>query len=133
MPEGEFPGYVRLGPKPYLDRLMREYRLSEADLRGKLRSRASRSSIGDESFDREYLVHRSVLRSRGEFRCAGDAEARAFCAEVADAMVAARGITRDEAVARINRHWAPVWIVGLDLAYHRGPEGWADHIYRHAH
>jgi hypothetical protein len=133
MPEGEFPGYKPLGPKPFLDRLMREYRLSEADLRGKLRSHANRSSIGDESFDREYLVHRSVLRSRGEFRCAGDAEARAFCAKVADAMVAARGITRDEAVARINRHWATVWIVGLDIAYHREPDWWADHIYRHTH
>lgn len=125
------PVYVSVGPRPYLDRLAREYRLSQADLRRRTRSRLCPSQIGDERFDREYLVHRSVLRSHGEFCCAGDAEAEAFCGEVADAMVTAFGVTRQEAVARINRQWSSIWIVGLDLAYHKTPEQWAKHIYRY--
>jgi hypothetical protein len=123
--------YVPVGPKPYLDRLVREYRLRQADLRRRIRSRSNPSQIGDERFEREYLVHRSVLRSQGAFRCAGDAEAEAFCNEVAHAMVTARGVTREEAVARINRQWSSTWIVGLDLVYHRTAERWAEHIYRH--
>jgi len=75
-------------------------------------------------------VHRSVLRSHGAFRCAGDAEAEAFCNEVADAMITARRIRRQEAVARINRQWSSTWIVGLDLVYHQTAKNWADHIYR---
>jgi len=123
--------YVPVGPRPYLDRLVKEYRLSEADLRRRIRSRSNPSWIGDERFDLEYLVHRSVLRSHGAFRCAGDAEAEAFCNEVADAMVTARRVKREEAVARINRQWSSTWIVGLDLVYHETAEHWAEHIYRH--
>jgi hypothetical protein len=123
--------YVPVGPRPYLDRLVREYRLSQADLRRKIRSRPASWQIGDEKFDREYLVHRSVLRSHGAFRCAGDAEAEAFCGQVADAMVTARGVTRKEAIARINRQWSTIWIVGCDLVYHRTHDFWAEHIYRH--
>src|SRR5215469_18410435 len=122
--------YVPVGPRPYLDRLSREYRLSEAELRRRFRSRSNPSWIGDERFDREYLVHRSVLRSHGAFRCAGDAEAEAFCNEVADAMVTARGVTREEAIARINRFWSTIWLVGCPLAYHRTADWWAKHIYR---
>jgi hypothetical protein len=123
--------YVPVGPRPYLDRFVREYRLSEADLRGRIRSRPASWQIGDEQFDREYLVHRSVLRSHGAFRCAGDARAEAFCGQVADEMVTARGVTREEAIARIFRKWSSFWIVGADLVYHRSPDGWAEHIYRY--
>ena len=122
--------YVPVGPRPCLDQLLREYRLSQADLRRRIQSRPASWGIGDERFDREYLVHRSVLRSHGAFRCAGDAEAEAFCGQIADAMVTARGVTREEAIARINRQWSTIWIVGCSLAYHRTAEGWAKHIYR---
>jgi hypothetical protein len=126
------PGeYVPVGPRPYLDRLVREYGLSEADLSRRIRSRSNPSWIGGERFDLEYLVHRSVLRSHGAFRCAGDTAAEAFCNEVADAMVTARCVKREEAVARINRQWSSAWIVGLDLVYHETAEHWAEHIYRH--
>lgn len=123
--------YVPVGPRPYLDRLAKEYRLSQADLRRRIRSRPASYNIGGEPFDREYLVHRSVLRSHGEFRCAGDAEAEAFCREVASMMVTALGVTREEAVARINRQWSSTWVVGLSLVYHQSPEQWAEHIYRY--
>jgi hypothetical protein len=123
---------VPIGPKPYLDRLAREYRLSEADLRRKTRSRPATYGIGDEHFDREYLVHQSVLRSHDEFRCAGDAEALTFCRQVADAMVTAFGVTRLAAIAKINQQWSQTWIVGLDLVYHETPKQWAEHIYRHS-
>lgn len=123
--------YVPVGPRPYLDRLVREYRLSQADLRRRTRSRSASYNIGGEPFDREYLVHRSVLRAHGELGCAGDAEAEAFCNEIADAMVAALGVTREEAVARINRQWSSTWVVGLSLVYHQTPQRWAGHIYRY--
>jgi len=122
--------YVPVGPRPCLDQLVREYRLSQADLRRRIRSRPASWGIGDERFDREYLVHRSVLRSHGAFRCAGDAEAEAFCGQIADAMVTARGVTREEAIARINRFWSTIWLVGCPLAYHRTADWWAKHIYR---
>lgn len=120
-----------VGPRPYLDRLVREYRLSQADLRRRTRSRPASYHVGGEPFDREYLVHPSVLRAHGEFRCAGDAEAEAFCHEVAGTMITALGVTREEAVARINRQWSSTWIVGLSLVYHKTPEQWAEHICRY--
>ena len=46
-------------------------------------------------------------------------------------MVTALGVTREEAVARINRQWSSTWIVGLSLVYHKTPEQWAGHIYRY--
>jgi hypothetical protein len=89
-------------------------------------------------FELEYLFHESVLRSLGEFSCAGDAEALSFCGEMADAMVSSFGVARDEAVAHINRRWSHswprgrssrVWVVGLDIVYHETPEYWAAHHY----
>ena len=53
-------------------------------------------------------------------------------------MVDLFGISLQEAVARVNRHWSQVdadgrvprvWIVGLDLVYHEGPDYWARRIY----
>ena len=52
------------------------------------------------------MVHRSVLRSRGGFPYAGGAAALAFCWPVADEMAALSGISLQEAVARVNRHWS---------------------------
>ena len=83
-------------------------------------------------------VHESLLRSHGEFPCAGDNAALAFCEEIAEEMVRAFGIAHAEAVARINRQWSKpgpsgrvprIWIVGLDLAYHQTPDDWAGDIY----
>jgi hypothetical protein len=97
--------------------------------------------IGDDAFEVEYLVHESLLRSNGEFPCAGDPEALHFCREIADEMVSAFGVTGDEAVAAVNRQWpnaesagrSPrVWIVGLDIVYHETPEYWSAHIF-HSH
>ncbi|GAA2597214.1 hypothetical protein GCM10010435_90620 [Winogradskya consettensis] len=73
------------------------------------------------------------------FPCAGDDEARDFCDEVADEMVRAFGISRAEAVARVNRQWSEpatpgddvprVLIVGDSLIYHDEPTDWATGIY----
>ncbi|OJF09334.1 hypothetical protein [Couchioplanes caeruleus] len=123
-------GYVSIGPRPYLDRFIAAYRLSDADRRDKIRSRPATYQIGDQRFDREFLVHRSVLRPHGQFRCAGDAEAADFCAEIVDELVARFAVPREEAVARVNQQWTHMWIVGLDLVYHRTPDDWAAHIYQ---
>ncbi|MBQ1026476.1 hypothetical protein [Micromonospora sp. C95] len=86
----------------------------------------------------EYLVHESVLRSHGNFPCAGDAEALTFCEEIADAMARRYDISHSEAVARVNRQWSHagvagrvprVWIVGLDIVYHEDADYWAASIY----
>jgi hypothetical protein len=123
-------GYVSIGPRPYLDRFIAAYRLSDADRRDKIRSRPAIYWIADQRFDREFLVHRSVLRSHDQFRCAGDAEAADFCAKIVDELVARFAVPREEAVARVNQQWAHMWIVGLDLVYHRTPGSWAEHIHR---
>ncbi|HUY47339.1 MAG TPA: hypothetical protein VMV92_16675 [Streptosporangiaceae bacterium] len=83
-------------------------------------------------------MHESLLRSHGEFPCAGDREALGFCRQIAVQMADRFGITPEEAAARINRHWsepgdggsAPrVWIVGMDITYHETAEFWAHSIY----
>lgn len=134
----DLAGYVPVGPKPYLDRFASEYRLTTAELQNKTPSRRASFWIGGDAFDVEYLVHESLLRSHGEFPCAGDAEALHYCREIADHMVALFGVTRDEAVAAINWRWSNagpagrtqrVWIVGLDIVYHGTPEYWAAHIF----
>jgi hypothetical protein len=87
----------------------------------------------------EYLVHESLLRSHGEFPCAGDAEALAFCEEIAEEMVRLFGVSRSGAVARVNRQFSQpenpsgriprIWIVGLDIVYHDEQVEWAAGIY----
>jgi hypothetical protein len=130
--------YERVGPRPALDRLLAEYALSEPELGDRIRDRTPPRWLSGHQPEPEYLVHRSVLRSHGPFPCAGDAEARDFCEQVADALVSRFGIGRAEAVARINRQWseaeppAPVprvWIVGPDIVYHEEPAYWAVDIY----
>ncbi|WP_067812703.1 hypothetical protein [Actinomadura kijaniata] len=123
-------GYVSIGPREYLDRLLAEYGLAENEVRDAIRVRPAPYG------KREYLVHESMLRSQGEYPCAGDAEALEFCREVAEALATDLGITHEEAVAQVNRHWSDngpdakprVWIVGLDIAYHELPEYWAERI-----
>ncbi|MEV4138407.1 hypothetical protein AB0J72_40335 [Dactylosporangium sp. NPDC049742] len=134
--------FVAVGPAGYLERLLAEYGLGAAAVDGLVRTRevpvGSVLLPGRGRVEIEYLVHVSLLRSHGEFPCAGDAEALAFCREVAQEMVRVYGIPETEAVARVNRQWSGiddggrtprVWIVGLDLAYHETPEYWAGFIY----
>ena len=134
------PQFVSVGPRPYLDRFLTEYGLVGADIEGKLRSRIAGSPyrLGPDAFAMEYLVHASLLRSHGEFPCAGDLEAMRFCRAVAAHMVHRYGISRREAVDRVNRQWSEpdargvvprVWIVGLDIAYHDTASQWASNIY----
>jgi hypothetical protein len=132
-----FEGYEPVGPKEYLDRFLDEYGLRADDPGDRVTVRTP-PGIGGRPGEPEYLVQESLLRSHGEFPCAGDVEALAFCREIADEMAAAFGIGRDEAVARVNRHWSEpgadgrvprCWVVGLDIAYHETPEYWASRIY----
>ncbi len=61
-----------------------------------------------------------------------------FCGEIAAHMMRRFGISRHEAVGRVNRLWSQpdtrgvvprVWIVGLDIAYHDTEAQWASRIY----
>jgi hypothetical protein len=135
--DGADPNFVCIGHADDLATFLAEYGLERDDIQGLVTERFP-PGAGGQPGPPEYLVHRSVLRSHGEFPCAGDAEALAFCRRVAAEMAALFGISRREAVARVNRHWsqagpdgrAPrVWIVGLDLVYHEEPRKWARRIY----
>ncbi|SDM58405.1 hypothetical protein [Allokutzneria albata] len=123
-------GYVPVGPRDYLDRFLHEFGLTADDVRDRI---TLRPTTGED----EWLVHESLLRSHGEFPCAGDAEALEFCREIVNEMVTELGFTRAEAVARVNRQWSDpgpdgrtprVWIVGLDIAYHEDAAYWARHM-----
>ena len=129
--------YVSVGPRKYLDRFRQEFGLTPDDMRGKVISRPTFSLRGERGED-DWLVHESLLRSCGEFHCAGDAEALSFCREIVNEMVVNLGVPQAEAVARVNRQWPQsdpgektrrTWIVGLSIAYHEEPAFWAGQIY----
>lgn len=128
---------VCVGRAEDLARFLAEYGLERGDVQGLIAERTPPGS-GGKPGPPLYMVHRSLLESHGEFPCAGDAEALAFCWQVAAEMVDLFGISLQEAVARVNRHWSQagadgrvprVWIVGLDLVYHEEPDYWARTIY----
>jgi hypothetical protein len=129
------PTVICVGTRSDLVRLLAEYRLDDGDVEGLITTRTP-IGVGGASGPLEYRLHESVLRSHGEFPCAGDAEALSFCRRIAEKMVARFGITAAEAVARVNRHWSGaagtrprVWIVGRAIAYHDTSEDWAHLIY----
>ncbi|MCY1145544.1 hypothetical protein OWR29_46720 [Actinoplanes sp. Pm04-4] len=74
-----------------------------------------------------------VFRSHGDFLCAGDQEALAFCEEIVDVMIGRYKISRSEAVACVNRQWpatdAYSRIVGSSIVYHEDADFWAADIY----
>jgi hypothetical protein len=129
--------FICVGRAEELARFLAEYGLERDEVRGLVAERTP-PGIGGRPGPPAYMVHRSLLRSHGEFPCAGDAEALGFCWQVAAEMVHLFGISLQEAVARVNRHWSQadadgrvprVWIVGLDLVYHEEPDHWARRIY----
>jgi hypothetical protein len=134
--------YVSVGPRRYLDRFLAEYHLSEERVQDRIRVEGPPPDASGWESHCQYLVHESLLRSHGEFPCAGDDEALAFCREIVDEMVRAYGLSRAEAVERINQHWSEpgpsgrvprIWIVGLDLAYHQLAADWAGDMYYGKH
>jgi hypothetical protein len=136
-PDAEHVGYESVGSREDLDHFFVEYGLTADDVPGKVAVRTTMGVRGAPGPD-QYLVHESLLRSHGEFPCAGDAAALAFCRRVAAEMVTALGVSEDEAVARINRAWSTpdaggrtprIWIIGRDIVYHETPSYWARTIY----
>ena len=129
----ELTGYQRLGPREYLDRLLAEYQLSDADVAGAVTVRTP-PGAGGKPGPPEYLIRETLLRPYDPFPCAGDSEAREFCLSIASEIILAAGISLQEAIEHINQHWsrpAPgkpalrIWIVGEDLVYHEDPDFWA--------
>jgi hypothetical protein len=130
--------YASVGPRRYLHRFLAEYSLREQHVRDRIKVHTHAARVSGATPEEDYLVHESLLRAHGEFPCAGDNEALAYCEEIADEMVRAFGIAHTEAVARINRQWSTpgpsgrvprIWIVGLDPIYHQTPDEWAGDIY----
>ena len=132
---GEF---IPVGPEDFLWKFLDEFGLSRDELGELVTSREIRGPPGAQ-VQVEWLVHRSLLRSQGEFPCAADTDALEFCREIASLMQKQFGISKEEAVARINRQWSEplhdggvnprTWIIGLDVVYHEEAEHWASDIY----
>ena len=65
-----------------------------------------------------------------EFVFTTDAASGAYCREIAQAMRLFFGITRDNAVKRVNDQWQHTAILGDDnLIYHEPPDYWAKRIF----
>ncbi|NJL27460.1 MAG: hypothetical protein HC897_05965 [Thermoanaerobaculia bacterium] len=61
------------------------------------------------------------------FEC--DEQFEQFCLEIAAEMLCKHGISEEEALGRINRHWAGQSFFGEDIVYHDDAETWANNIY----
>ena len=64
-----------------------------------------------------------------DFRFVTDDESVAYLREIVEAMMRSFGITREEAIGRINESWAHVPVVaGEDEIYREFPKYWANHF-----
>lgn len=102
-PDREF---ACMGRAEDLARFLAEYGPERDDIEGLIAERTP-PGTGGKPGTPAYMVHRSPGIQR-RVPCAGDAEARTFCWQVAAKMVDLFGISPEEAVARVNRHWSQV-------------------------
>jgi hypothetical protein len=58
-----------------------------------------------------------------------DGRSRIFCETIAREMCVRFGVSKEEALGRINRAWAGQSIVGDDIVYHEDEVFWACDIY----
>ncbi len=58
-----------------------------------------------------------------------DDEGESFCYQITTHMMALFGISKEEAIARINQAWEKQSLVGVSIVYHVLPEEWAQEIY----
>jgi hypothetical protein len=65
-----------------------------------------------------------------EFEFVTDAKSEAFCGEIVATMMELFGLSRAEAIGRINRDFTPVDFFGEEhIYYHETPDYWAQTIY----
>jgi hypothetical protein len=70
------------------------------------------------------------MNSKMNFKFETDAESRAFVEEVVSKIVELFGVSLEEALGRVNRHWKGLRLVGPDLMiYHESPQALAKFIY----
>jgi hypothetical protein len=65
----------------------------------------------------------------GKYKFPTDDEGDRFCYQVYMEMMSQFGISKDEAIARINQQWEKRSLVGMNIVYHVVPEEWAKTIY----
>ena len=65
----------------------------------------------------------------GKYKFTTDDEGERFCYQIYMAMMSQFGISKEEAIARINQEWEKRSLVGQSIAYHKVPEEWAKEIY----
>ncbi len=64
-----------------------------------------------------------------DFRFATDEESVAYLRDIVETMMRSFGITREEAIGRINQSWADVpAVAGEDEIYRELPAYWANHF-----
>jgi hypothetical protein len=65
-----------------------------------------------------------------KFPCTIDEKAERFCVAIAKEMSARFGISKEDAVKRINQRWSGLKIGGHEeVVYHEDEEYWAQNIY----
>ncbi|MEM7346680.1 MAG: hypothetical protein AAF485_20750 [Chloroflexota bacterium] len=57
-----------------------------------------------------------------------DDESHDYCIEIMGEMRSLFNISEEEAVARMNREWKGLHLIGDDLIYHESPSFWAKNI-----
>ena len=65
----------------------------------------------------------------GKYKFPTDDEGERFCYQIYMEMMSQFGMSKEEAIARINQHWEKRSLVGMSTVYHRTPEYWAKEIY----
>jgi hypothetical protein len=64
-----------------------------------------------------------------KYRFKTDDQGQRFCDEIVNNMMSLFGISKEEAMARINQQWKNEILVGINILYHVIPEEWAKDIY----
>jgi hypothetical protein len=65
-----------------------------------------------------------------EFKFPLDKESYRYCLEIVDEMIRQFGISKEEAIGRINHEWSGAEFIGDDhVYYHEDPDEWAKDIF----
>jgi hypothetical protein len=65
----------------------------------------------------------------GKYKFLTDDEGDRFCYQIYMELMSQFGISKEEAIARINQEWENKSLTGTSMIYHVMPEEWAKNIY----
>jgi len=65
----------------------------------------------------------------GRYKFLTDDEGERFCYQIYMELMSQFGISKEEAITRINQEWENKSLTGTSMVYHVTPEEWAKNIY----